>query len=768
MNMNTVSRQELSAVEWDAVVKASPDGWVFSLWGWQELIETVEPWALEDHSFAIREGRRLLAVVPLHYDPGSGRMASSGWGGSGPILDYRLDEKVRDNIMGRAIQHCIELARERGAAGFDVSLSPVTTTAISSDWGINPLVFHGLEDCSGLAQVIDLSKSEDELWADLKSDTRRQIKKAREAGLVVERVDWAQHLGHYYELHVATYTRTGVQPHPRAYFSGIAAHTAPTGYSVLWSVRTTSGETIAYHNAAWYGAGASYHTGCSTQSAGLSGASYLLFWEAMLGAKHEGIRWYDCGAIFPGAVGSEKQKGLSTFKTKFGGQPHRHFSASLNFSAHDAVSSVDVLSPSFGLRRIIGFGIHMPRRFLRWIGTKLIVTLRSFLPKIRFIRPFWSWREIATALLWNEAKSLPSKRLVSSFCGILDYSGKGNIFFLSSGRSSLEVVFLGLKSAGAGRSKVVLPSYGCLGILQPVLNAGLSPYFIDIDCDLSPSEEDAVASLDEDTLAVLLVHLSGRGKRYNKVRARAKELGIFVVDDYCHNLGGQPPVRDVDIAVFSFSMGKNASASAGGAIIDNLGISAIKNLVDSLTIEPSYNAKARFRHFLSLYGQFWWRFFGERLPVGSEELKARYRLFTMSDLDAQLLFLQLSKLDEIIERRRRNANQLINAVDGIDGIYNFQSRDDHIYTKLTVTLETHKIFEAFMPFMNMRGIEIEGMYSPLHFRDEVVGIHRRPLDKTMDVFARVANIPVRPNLSRCQLRRIERALQQFSQGVERG
>lgn len=353
MSLEVISRAETTQADWDALVCRSPDGWVFSMWGWQELILAVEPWALEDHSFAIREGRRLLAVVPLQYHPGSGRMASTGWGGSGPVIDRRMAGKARNKLMEQAIKHCIDLARERGAAGFDASLSPVTTTSISSAWGVNPLVFHGLEDRSGLAQVIDLSKSEDELWADLTSDARRQIKQAREAGLVVERVDWAQHLDRYFELHGDTYTRTGVPPHPRAYFAGIAAHTAPSGHSVLWGVSTPAGEPVAYHNAIWFGAGAYYHTGCSTDDSGFSGASYLLFWEAMLGAQRAGIRWYDCGAVFPGKTSSEKQKGLSTFKTKFGGQPHRQFSGGLNFPCCPIASSGASTAPTF-IRKILG------------------------------------------------------------------------------------------------------------------------------------------------------------------------------------------------------------------------------------------------------------------------------------------------------------------------------------------------------------------------------------------------------------------------------
>jgi hypothetical protein len=353
MSLEVVPRAETTQAGWDALVRGSPDGWVFSLWGWQELILAVETWALEDHSFAIHEGRRLLAVVPLQYHPGSGRMGSTGWGGSGPVIDGRLDGDARNNLMGLAIRHGIQLARERGSDGFDISLSPVTTTSISSAWGVNPLVFHGLEDRSGFSQVIDLSKSEDELWADLSSDARRQIKQARQAGHYVERVNWPEHVDRYYYLHTATYRRTGALPHQREYFVGIADHTASTGNSVLWAVHRIGGEVVAYHNASWFGAGASYHTGCSTVEDRDTGASYLLFWEAMLGAKQAGMLWYECGAIFPGPVATQKQKGLSTFKTKFGGQTHRQFVCGLNFPRQPTASSAVSPEPTF-IKRIVG------------------------------------------------------------------------------------------------------------------------------------------------------------------------------------------------------------------------------------------------------------------------------------------------------------------------------------------------------------------------------------------------------------------------------
>ena len=330
--LHIVPRIEIGADAWDAVVRGSPDGWVFALHDWQNLILDVVEWGIEEHSFALVENGYTVAVVPLQFNPNNGIMASSGWSGAGPIICGTVSGKARVRLIRTAIDHCIETAIRRGASNLDIPLLPVTRTSISAPWGVNPLVYYGLEDISGLSRVVDLSLSQEELWSDMSPDARRQIKLAREKGLLVARANWKQSVDHYYELHCETYNRTGVPPHPKAYFAGIAELMSPSGHAVLWQISNKMGDVIAYHNDAYFGQGAYYHTGCSRSDAADMSAGYLLFWEAMLGAKAEGIRWYDCGAVFPNSD-DPKQRGLTTFKTKFGGKDHRLFRGHKSFAS---------------------------------------------------------------------------------------------------------------------------------------------------------------------------------------------------------------------------------------------------------------------------------------------------------------------------------------------------------------------------------------------------------------------------------------------------
>lgn len=144
-------------------------------------------------------------------------------------------------------------------------------------------------------------------------------------------MDWPDHLENYYRLHCETYGRTGVEPHPHAYFAGIAERMAQRGNAVLLAALGGDGRVVAYHNDAWFGPGALYHTGCSSDDAQQTGANYLLLWKAMIMAKEAGKAFYEVGNIFPNTA-DRKQHGLTVFKTRFGGRPYRALRSFKEFS----------------------------------------------------------------------------------------------------------------------------------------------------------------------------------------------------------------------------------------------------------------------------------------------------------------------------------------------------------------------------------------------------------------------------------------------------
>lgn len=317
------------AAAWDALVRGSPDGFVFGLAGWQRLILDVPEWGLRDLSFAAHEpGRpeRLLGVMPLQLDATRTVAAASGFGGVGPIVAGNLAPGHRARVRRALLRHAEETARAAGARELSFALQAVTATSRAGR-GVNPFVEDGYEDVSTLSQVVNLRVDEVTLFAGLADDARRQIARARSLGYRAERGDWPKLLEAYYRAHVETYRRTGAPPHPRAYFEGIAREMAPPGHAVLIAGYAPDGRPVAFHNDARLGDGALYHTGCSETAHLESGVNYLVFWQALLDAKAAGCGAYESGEVFPGAPAGSKDHGLTVFKRKFGGETHRRLRA---------------------------------------------------------------------------------------------------------------------------------------------------------------------------------------------------------------------------------------------------------------------------------------------------------------------------------------------------------------------------------------------------------------------------------------------------------
>ncbi|WP_085902020.1 lipid II:glycine glycyltransferase FemX [Kiloniella majae] len=420
--MEIVARHDLGAEAWDRIVLSSPDGWTWALYDWQEMILGVERWRMQEQGFAVKKGSQVLAVVPLHYQPDENYLTSSGWGWTGPVLADGISSKLEKKIRGAIYDRIVDLGKTLRARVYLEGAPPITRRSLENKWAVNPCIASGLTDTSTQSLILDLTQSEDELWLGLSQDARQQIKKAEKNGYTVNLCSWKDNVDRYYQLHCETYTRTGVPPHPRAYFEGVAQSVDPEKYTALWGGVSPDGEVIAYHNDCCFGDAALYHTGCSSPEHMVSGINYLIFWHAILGSKRAGRKWYEIGEVFPGAKGN-KEEGLSIFKSKFGGEVHRYFRSSLALSATSADSAVgkkiamknwlrsgkvlvtEVLGVKFTKRiaiiarsaiRLVRFGLQTIK-FMRRVAWGMYSRLRKVLiPQIPFIRPFWGREELAT------------------------------------------------------------------------------------------------------------------------------------------------------------------------------------------------------------------------------------------------------------------------------------------------------------------------------------------------------------------------------------
>lgn len=146
-----------------------------------------------------------------------------------------------------------------------------------------------------------------------------------------------------------------------------------------------------------------------------------------------------------------------------------------------------------------------------------------------------------------------------------------DVVYTSSGSAALVISLMACKIASR-RHKVIIPAYTCPSVLAAVERAGLQAVL----CDLAPGrlhlDEQVLAGLlDENTLAVVDVHLFGLDRRPRAIKELTKQAGAWFVEDAAQGFGNRTghgyTGGDGDLAIFSFGRGKPLSALHGGAVL---------------------------------------------------------------------------------------------------------------------------------------------------------------------------------------------------------
>jgi len=210
----------------------------------------------------------------------------------------------------------------------------------------------------------------------------------------------------------------------------------------------------------------------------------------------------------------------------------------------------------------------------------------------------------------------------------------------SSGTAALHVALAAL-DIGSG-DEVIVPAHTFIASATPVLHVGATPVFADVDeRTFCISPESVAERVTERTKAIIAVHLNGHPADMDALMAIAGPRGVHVIEDAAQAHGAMCGGRlagTIGVAgCFSFWEDKIITTGGeGGAVI-----TADGNLADRMK---------RIRHH------------GEG-PVEGERERAYYHLelgynFRMTSMQAATGLVQLRKLDEYLDTRRRNAAYL--------------------------------------------------------------------------------------------------------------
>ena len=331
-------------------------------------------------------------------------------------------------------------------------------------------------------------------------------------------------------------------------------------------------------------------------------------------------------------------------------------------------------------------------------------------------------------ILGPEVEAL--ERELASYCGCAHAVG------VASGTDALT---LSLRAAGVGPGdEVVTSAFSFFATVEAILHTGARPVFVDIDpatyC-LDPSQ--IPARLTARTKAILPVHLYGQPCEMAAVTGIAGEHGLPVIEDCAQALGameGDRRVGGIGLAGgLSFYPTKNLGACGdGGMVVTNDGA-----LADRIRLLRVHGARARYRH---------------------EEVGWNSRL---DELQAAILRAKLPHLEAWNAARRRQAEayrQLCREAGLAVRLPEGRAGSEHVYHLFVIRCRDR---DAVAERLAQEGIGSQAAY-PLALTQQpaLARLKPQPCPASEQAAAEVLALPIYPELTDAQMRRVIRSLKQ--------
>ncbi|MCU1546595.1 MAG: pyridoxal-5-phosphate-dependent protein [Homoserinimonas sp.] len=322
---------------------------------------------------------------------------------------------------------------------------------------------------------------------------------------------------------------------------------------------------------------------------------------------------------------------------------------------------------------------------------------------------------------------------------------------LSSGTAALHLGLLGL---GVGRGDIVLTSSMTFAATaNAIVYTGAEPFFI--DCELETGNMDAVllrqaleqlAQEGRTAAAIVPVDLLGKAVNYTQICAIADEYGVPVLADAAESLGATHRGRAAgsfgQASIVSFNGNKIMTTSGGGMLLTD--DAALADHVRYLATQ----ARQPVLHY-------------EHTEVGYN--------YRMSNLLAALGRAQLTRLDEMISRRREMRELYKQLFANVGGVTVFGADGDEadnvwLTSILVDSKATGWSTKDLADALAMDNIECRPLWKPMHAQPVFAG-SRATINGTSEaLFERGLTLPSGSALTPAQRERVFSGLVGFLSG----
>ena len=305
--------------------------------------------------------------------------------------------------------------------------------------------------------------------------------------------------------------------------------------------------------------------------------------------------------------------------------------------------------------------------------------------------------------------------------------------------SGTDALTLSLHLLGVGRGdEVITPPNSFIASTAVIVHLGAKPVFVDVLPDQNIDPGKIEAAITEKTKTIMPVHLTGRICDMDPIMMLAEKYNLAVVEDAAQAIGskykGNPSGSIGHVGCFSTHPLKNLNACGDGGFLttDNENI--------------YLKAKALRNHGMA-----------DRDRVNNFGYVSR-----MDNLQAAILNYRLKKLDEIIDRRRQNAQSYLEYIEK-EEVFIPREKEYEFNTYHTFVIQVEKRNEL-KEFLLKQGIEAAIHYpTPIHLQPAAkrLGYKFGDFPITEKQAGMILTLPINQSLGQSEIERICVAINEY-------
>jgi perosamine synthetase len=298
-------------------------------------------------------------------------------------------------------------------------------------------------------------------------------------------------------------------------------------------------------------------------------------------------------------------------------------------------------------------------------------------------------------------------------------------------------------------SEIIVPSFTFIATANWPLMVGAKPIFSEIEEEtlgMDPSNLDSIIS--KKTKVLMPIHYGGMPCKIVEIKKFAEQHKLILIEDSAESIGSTIGNKKTgsfgDMSILSFAGNKVLTTGEGGAVIVNS-----KKIYEKLKLIRSHGRQINSNYF--------------QTNEAPNYISLGYN-WRMSSMTAALGISQLSKLDNLISKRRKNAQYLSSKLNKHSKIilpFNYKNHNS-VFQLFSIRV-TDGLRDNLMAFLTDKGIMSKIFFEPVHLsKFYSTNMNKKiSLPTTEKISQQILTLPMYPSLRKNEINFISDSIDEF-------